>query len=203
MEGIENTHICLNAFQTGLTCILSWFHFKATLQCYGLSFTGIMLCMRPANEGRRHNVTLSLIDWTHAQNDPGCIYHITVVLDREVENGNTHEMQKSKLNLKTNTTSLACFGRVHRGWEWAPQYLSDSKYMGMCIFPSRDWCQINGYTCNVLMSIRFQLALNCLVAINLRSAGGIVTEITSLLVTSNKTCHCVFPSIFVGVLTLL
>ena len=29
------------------------------------SFSGIILCMRPANERRRYNVTSSLIDWAH------------------------------------------------------------------------------------------------------------------------------------------
>ena len=32
----------------------------------------IILCMRPANERRRYNVTSSLIGWAHAQNDPCC-----------------------------------------------------------------------------------------------------------------------------------
>ena len=31
--------------------------------------TGIILRMRPANERRRYNVTSSLIDWAHTQND--------------------------------------------------------------------------------------------------------------------------------------
>ena len=31
---------------------------------------GIILCMRPTNEGRRYNVTSSLIGWAHSQNDP-------------------------------------------------------------------------------------------------------------------------------------
>ena len=30
----------------------------------------IILCMRPANEGRRYNVTSSLIGWAHTLNDP-------------------------------------------------------------------------------------------------------------------------------------
>ena len=39
---------------------------------------GIILCMRPANERRRYNVTSSLIGWAHAQNKPrvgsvGCV----------------------------------------------------------------------------------------------------------------------------------
>ena len=32
--------------------------------------TGIILCMRPANERRRYNVTSSLIGWVHSQDDP-------------------------------------------------------------------------------------------------------------------------------------
>ena len=34
---------------------------------------GVSLCMRPANEIRRYNVTSSLIGWAHTQNDPWCI----------------------------------------------------------------------------------------------------------------------------------
>ena len=35
-----------------------------------LSSSGIILCMCPANERRRYNVTSSLIGWVHVQNDP-------------------------------------------------------------------------------------------------------------------------------------
>ena len=35
-----------------------------------MSQTGIILCMRPANERQSYNVTLSPIGWAHAQNDP-------------------------------------------------------------------------------------------------------------------------------------
>ena len=34
------------------------------------SISGIILCMRPANERRRYIVTSSLIGWAHTQNDP-------------------------------------------------------------------------------------------------------------------------------------
>ena len=34
-----------------------------------LSFTGVILCMCPANERRRYIVTSSLIGWAHAQDD--------------------------------------------------------------------------------------------------------------------------------------
>ena len=37
------------------------------------SLSGTILCMRPANEGRRYSVTSSLIGWAHAQKDP-CIF---------------------------------------------------------------------------------------------------------------------------------
>ena len=35
----------------------------------GQIHSGIILCMHPANERRRYNVTSSLIVWEHAQND--------------------------------------------------------------------------------------------------------------------------------------
>ena len=35
-----------------------------------IASTGIILCMCPANERRRYNVTLSFIGWTHTKNDP-------------------------------------------------------------------------------------------------------------------------------------
>ena len=34
------------------------------------TWSGIILCGRPANERRRYNVTPSLIGWAHTQNDP-------------------------------------------------------------------------------------------------------------------------------------
>ena len=42
----------------------------------------IILCMRPANERRRYNVTTSLFGWVHIQNDPWtratCVTHVTM-----------------------------------------------------------------------------------------------------------------------------
>ena len=35
-----------------------------------IQFSGIILCMRPANERRHYIVTSSLIGWVHTQNDP-------------------------------------------------------------------------------------------------------------------------------------
>ena len=41
--------------------------------------TGIVLCMPPANERQRYNVTSSLIGWAHAQN-----YPFTIICDHDV-----------------------------------------------------------------------------------------------------------------------
>ena len=38
-----------------------------------MNISGIILCMRPANERWRYTVTPSLFGWTHTQNDPGYI----------------------------------------------------------------------------------------------------------------------------------
>ena len=38
--------------------------------CFYYSSWGIILCMRPANERRRYNVTSTLIGWGHSQNHP-------------------------------------------------------------------------------------------------------------------------------------
>ena len=40
-------------------------------------FPGIILCMRPANERRRYNVTSSLIGWAHTQIDLCVPHHLT------------------------------------------------------------------------------------------------------------------------------
>ena len=45
----------------------------------------------------------------------------------------------------------------------------------MLIFFGKDECRRTGYTCNILMSIRFQLAVNCMAAINSQTAVGIFT----------------------------
>ena len=42
---------------------------KKIKECLDQS-TGIILSMHPANEGRRYNVTSSLIGWANTQNDP-------------------------------------------------------------------------------------------------------------------------------------
>ena len=39
---------------------------KGMIDCYDRD----ILCMRPANERRRYNVTSPLIGWVHTQNDP-------------------------------------------------------------------------------------------------------------------------------------
>ena len=42
-----------------------------------LTISEFILCMRPANERRRYNVTSSLIGWAHSQNGPCDSYQIT------------------------------------------------------------------------------------------------------------------------------
>ena len=44
------------------------------IDSWAQSITGIILCMRPANERRRYNVTSSPIGWAHTQNDPCMTY---------------------------------------------------------------------------------------------------------------------------------
>ena len=46
-----------------------------------LSYSGIILCMRPANESRCYNVTLSLIGWAHTQNDSWALYCQYLILN--------------------------------------------------------------------------------------------------------------------------
>ena len=61
---MQYTHIKYNAYNPDFL----------TLRCQLISsLSGTILCMRRANEGRRYNVTSSLIGWAHAQKDP-CIF---------------------------------------------------------------------------------------------------------------------------------
>ena len=46
--------------------------------------SGIFLCMCPANERQRYNVTLSLIGWAHTQNYPCVTYLIVLHLTLEM-----------------------------------------------------------------------------------------------------------------------
>ena len=45
----------------------------------GIADAGIILCMHPANERRRYDVTSSLIGWAHTQNDPCDGIHVVAV----------------------------------------------------------------------------------------------------------------------------
>ena len=70
----------LNAFSgINISIFLYIFHWRWQVitwtnddQIYRCIYAGIILCMHPANERRRYNVTLSLIGWVHAKNQP-CI----------------------------------------------------------------------------------------------------------------------------------
>ena len=46
--------------------LMMWFIFE-------LTYSGIILCMRPANGRQRYIVTSSVIGWAHTQNDP-CLF---------------------------------------------------------------------------------------------------------------------------------
>ena len=47
----------------------SWGEYLCLCHLPGMG-SGIILCMHPANERRRYDVTSSLIGWVHTQNDP-------------------------------------------------------------------------------------------------------------------------------------
>ena len=48
-------------------------------------YPGIILCMRPAYERRRYNITSSLIGWAHTQNDPWYLTRKTKYADTSVK----------------------------------------------------------------------------------------------------------------------
>ena len=55
----------------GLSCIVClWLSILFCVYMDSCDRSGIILCMCPANERRRYNVTSSLIVWAHSQNDP-------------------------------------------------------------------------------------------------------------------------------------
>ena len=53
-----------------------WHHSDKGALC--MAWTGIIFCVRPANERRRYNVTSSLIGWAHTQNYP-CMWWLLLV----------------------------------------------------------------------------------------------------------------------------
>ena len=53
-------------------CLVHWAHTHNDL----CNWSRINLCMCPANESRRYNVTSFLIDWAHTQNDPRLVHWI-------------------------------------------------------------------------------------------------------------------------------
>ena len=77
-----NSHLQCQKSQCGCQMIICYFFFPAEFSETDwrsslfwkypslLEVTGIILCMGPANERRRYNVTSSLIGWVHSQNHP-------------------------------------------------------------------------------------------------------------------------------------
>ena len=72
--------VCTGIKITGYILYYGLGHFQSLSPKYDKNYiyrladvrTGIILCMWPANERRRYNVTSPLICWTHTQDDP-CI----------------------------------------------------------------------------------------------------------------------------------
>ena len=56
--------------------VWSWCYNSYTVLLYCIP--GIILCMHPANERWRYNVTSSLIGWAHAQNEPCILYWVII-----------------------------------------------------------------------------------------------------------------------------
>ena len=86
-----------------------------------LMYCDIILCMCSANETQCYIVTLSLIGWAHAQNDPCDFTHSTLLTVAE---------RVSDLNLNTDTPHLALMGCLLWGFgrNW-PHYNSFALYM--------------------------------------------------------------------------
>ena len=65
----ESRHVSLESWLLAVSCHINGI-IKANNDFMMIIGPGIILCMRPANESRRYNVTSSLIGWMHTQNDP-------------------------------------------------------------------------------------------------------------------------------------
>ena len=65
MLGLKLNHVSKSGLRQRASAILLVTSFICLIW-----LTGNILCVHPANERRRYNVTLSLIGWAHAQNDP-------------------------------------------------------------------------------------------------------------------------------------
>ena len=57
----------LTNYNLEFTCMCGQFMLCHVLLCFS-TFAGIILCLYPANDRWRYNVTLSLIGWAHTQN---------------------------------------------------------------------------------------------------------------------------------------
>ena len=73
------------------------------------TYTGIILCMHPANGRRRYNVASSLIGWAHTPNDH-CIYVSQVRLFHISSQGKTRKIMLGQVVLigSAGYTSLKC-----------------------------------------------------------------------------------------------
>ena len=67
-----------------LECIIPIIDVHLVFKTIYTTEPGIMLCMRPANERRRYNVTSFLIGWSHTQNDPCKMRMNFVIRENEI-----------------------------------------------------------------------------------------------------------------------
>ena len=95
-------------------------------------YTGIILCMRPASERRRYNVTSSLIGWAHSQNDPWIQWSLArklvyVMLPRN---------QRPHLDLLTHRSQVTLECITKQGHQWSRWWLiacfASSHYLNQC-----------------------------------------------------------------------
>ena len=77
---------------------------KATLKNMSL-YTGLILCLRPANERRRYFVTTSLTGWVQAENQPWYILQIPKLLQHLVQ---------ARQN-KSCSWEMQYYGQLHAG----------------------------------------------------------------------------------------
>ena len=98
---------------------------------------GIILFMRPANEGRRYSVTPSLIGWTHTQNDPW----VSVMF---------------VISLNLNFVTICFWIKKNRvsPWETAECGFTSHNETWRRLFASENWVIIG--SCNGLSHVRWQ-----------------------------------------------
>ena len=121
---VKQNHISLLSF-----IIVSISHLRIVcLNDCSIHLSGIILCIRQANERRRYNVTSSLICWAHTQNVPWW-----VVLSSVITNNSLHSY------IMRFPTTISC---SLSDW-YQPHSLIDTDIQGAGIY--QRWAQCWGY----------------------------------------------------------